>query len=98
MTAIRVMKAVVLLKYTQKSIAEISAECGYVDSSHFIKTTNKIFGSPPHRLRKEMIEISQRYKDQKIASEKLHKWESTLDSETRLEHFKISLGEDIIST
>ena len=48
MTAIRVMKAVVLLKYTQKSIAEISAECGYVDSSHFIKTTNKIFGSPPH--------------------------------------------------
>lgn len=31
-TAIRVMKAVVLLKYTQKSIAEISAECGYVDS------------------------------------------------------------------
>lgn len=73
-------------------MAEIAEECGYVDNSHFTKTMIKLYGSPPHKLRAEMIEVRFADIESQKLSDQLHSWESTLDSETRHEHFLNSLG------
>ncbi len=91
-TAVRAMEAIKLLKYSTKSIAEVGDECGYADNSHFTKTFIKLFGTPPHRLRREMIEVARKKEQESTLPEDLHGWESTLDKETRREHRLISLG------
>ena len=77
-------------------MAEIAEECGYADNSHFTKAITAIYHSPPHILRREMIELSRLDIKSQILSEQLHGWESNLDSETKREHFNIALGKSDI--
>ena len=52
MTHVRVSKARRLLKNTALDISDIAAECGFFDSSHFIRTYKKKLGITPNRDRK----------------------------------------------
>ena len=51
-THVRVSKAQRLLKNTALDISDIAAECGFFDSSHFIRTYKKKLGKTPNRDRK----------------------------------------------
>lgn len=50
-TNLRFIKAKKLLK-NRKELADISAECGFFDQSHFIKTFKQYFGITPDKYRK----------------------------------------------
>ena len=50
-THVRVSKARRLLKNTTLDISDIAAECGFFDSSHFIRTYKKKLGITPNRDR-----------------------------------------------
>jgi len=93
---VRAMEAVKLLKYSTKSMAEISDECGYADNSHFTKTFIKLFGSPPHTLRREMIEIAREKERLPEFLSDPHGWESSLDPEIRRAHRLTALGLEYI--
>lgn len=90
--ATRAMEAQKLLKYTNKSMSEIAEECGYTDNPHFTRTFIKLFGSSPLNLRREMIELANAELEDNLLAEKLHNWESHLNSETLKSHFSASLG------
>ena len=53
-TSLRMQKAYTLLKVTDKSIAEIAAECGFFDSSHLAQVCREIYGVSPLSLRKQI--------------------------------------------
>ncbi len=50
-TRIKLGKAVRLLKSTEKSIKEISWECGYDDPNYFIRVFRTAYGMPPQQYR-----------------------------------------------
>lgn len=52
-THVRVARARRLLKNTALDISDIAAECGFFDSSHFIRTYKKKLGVTPNRDRGE---------------------------------------------
>lgn len=52
-THVRVARARRLLKNTSLDIADIAAECGFFDSSHFIRTYKKKLGVTPSRDRSD---------------------------------------------
>ena len=91
-TATRAMEAEKLLKYTTKSMSEIAEECGYAGNSHFTRTFIKLFGSPPLNCRRDMIKLANEKLEENLLAEKLHNWESHLNSETLKGHFSASLG------
>jgi transcriptional regulator GlxA family with amidase domain len=41
-----------LLKHTRRSIAEVSAECGFADNAHFSRHFRKLFGYQPSQISK----------------------------------------------
>jgi AraC family transcriptional regulator len=41
------------MKNTDRSMADIAAECGFFDQSHFTKTFRALEGSPPLRYRRK---------------------------------------------
>ena len=94
--AIRAMKAVNLLKFTNKSVSEIADECGYSNNSHLTRTFLKLFGAAPLKLRREMIADARRKESINPNSLYPHTWESHLDPETIKSHRLISLGKSDI--
>ena len=48
---IRVTKAADMLLIADKSITEVSADCGFYDSSHFIRCFKEIIGITPQQYR-----------------------------------------------
>lgn len=59
--AVRLHKAIYSLRYSQKSIAEISKECGYASASHFINECREVYNSSPKMLKSEMIKFDRTY-------------------------------------
>jgi two-component system response regulator YesN len=51
-TRLRIDYARHLLKTTERSMADISSECGFFDQSHFTKTFKSVEGVPPLRYRR----------------------------------------------
>ena len=47
----RIDYAIYLMKNTDRSMADIAAECGFFDQSHFSKTFRTLEGTPPLRYR-----------------------------------------------
>ena len=47
----RIDYAIYLMKNTARSMADIAAECGFFDQSHFSKTFRALEGTPPLRYR-----------------------------------------------
>ena len=47
----RIDYAIYLMKYTDRSMADIATECGFFDQSHFSKTFRALEGMPPLRYR-----------------------------------------------
>ena len=54
---LRLKKAREMLKNSQKSIAEISQDCGFFDSSHFIRTFKEMFNCTPTEYQSEHSSI-----------------------------------------
>jgi two-component system response regulator YesN len=50
---LRIDYAIYLMKNTDRSMADIAAECGFFDQSHFTKTFRALEGSPPLRYRRK---------------------------------------------
>ena len=48
----RIDYAIYLMKNTDRSMADIAAECGFFDQSHFTKTFRALEGTPPLRYRR----------------------------------------------
>lgn len=59
LNSVRIENAKKLLVATDKSITEIGTECGFENSSYFIKMFRKTVGTTPNRYRKLTREISQ---------------------------------------
>ncbi len=91
----RLMKAIELLRYTRKSIDEISDELGFSSNAHFTRECIKLFTLPPLKLRREMME---RTRDEAI-SQNIEKrsghWADIRSSDLINEHYKISIGKEI---
>jgi AraC family transcriptional regulator len=51
----RALKARELLEHTDRTIAEISATCGYANQSHLCRSFLRQFGKSPSRARREVI-------------------------------------------
>ena len=49
----RALKAQNLLKHSDKTLAEISAECGYANQSHFCRVFLRYFGKNPSIARRQ---------------------------------------------
>lgn len=91
-TQIRLMKAVELLRYTKKSIAEIASEVGFSSNAHFTKECIKMFRLPPQPLRREMAELTRMHKDEITKWDMENAWANIRPTELRLEHFNNSIG------
>lgn len=91
-TQIRLMKAVELLRYTKKSIAEISEEVGFSSNAHFTKECIKMFHLPPQPLRREMAKLTRMHKSEIEKWDIENAWANIRPAELRLEHFNNSIG------
>ena len=67
--AARMNNAVTLLKRTNKSLDEISAECGFYDRTHFIKLFKSYFGVTPTAWRSDFLEWKEKNEEYVIAQE-----------------------------
>ncbi len=94
-TQIRLMKAVNLLRYTRKSIAEIADEVGFSSNAHFTKECIKMFTIPPQPLRREMAERTRMHQDEVARWDAETAWSHIRPAELRLEHFNNSIGKKI---
>ena len=54
LTELRIKKATEMLEKTNRSITEISQDCGFFDSAHFSHIFYKIKGVPPSSIRKNL--------------------------------------------
>lgn len=94
-TQIRLMKAVELMRYTRKSIAEIAIEVGFSSNAHFTKECIKIFHLPPQSLRREMANRTRLRKDEIEKFDTETAWSYVRSAEVRQEHFNNSIGKKI---
>lgn len=92
-TQIRLMKAVNLMRYTSKSIAEIATEAGFSSNPHFTKECIKMFFLPPSPLRREMAKKTRLRQDEQKRLDDESAWAFIRPSEIRNEHFKNAIGE-----
>ena len=91
----RLMKAIELLRFTRKSISEISNELGFSSNAHFTKECIKLFTLPPLKLRREMMK---RTRSEAIAAKSEKRsahWADIRSRDLMNEHYKTSIGEDI---
>ncbi len=58
LNSVRIENAKKQLVSTDKNITEIGVECGYEDSSYFIKMFRKAVGTTPYKYRKLAREIT----------------------------------------
>ena len=91
-TQIRLMKAVELLRYTRKGIAEIAEDVGFSSNAHFTKECIKMFHLPPQPLRREMAERTRMHKSEIEKWDIENAWANIRPAELRLEHFNNSIG------
>ena len=89
----RLMKAVDLMRFSRKSMAEIADESGFSSNAHFSKACSDVFGVSPKELKRAMIEVARKEADMLIQGDKDAEWARTLPAETVKEHRKNSLGE-----
>ena len=88
----RLMKAIELLRYTRKSINEISDELGFSSNAHFTRECIKLFVLPPLKLRREMIE---RTHSEATTEKRSSHWADIRSRELMNEHYKASIGKEI---
>ena len=90
-TSLRMQNAYTLLKITDKSIAEIAAECGFFDSSHLAQVCREIYGVSPLSLRKQIGSWMREYGEEIFrASVKSMMW-APLYNEQMFEEHQISM-------
>ena len=93
--ACRLMKAIELLRFTRKSISEISNELGFSSNAHFTKECIKLFDLPPLKLRREMIKRTRDGEISKKSEKRSLHWADIRSRDLMNEHYKISIGKDI---
>ena len=91
----RLMKAIELLRYTRKSINEISDELGFSSNAHFTKECIKLFALPPLKLRREMMERTRSEEISKNREKRDTHWADIRSRDLMNEHYKISVGKEI---
>ena len=90
-TSLRMQNAYTLLKVTDKSIAEIAAECGFFDSSHLAQVCREIYGMSPLAIRRQHGKWIREHGDEIFrASVKSMAW-APLYTEQMFEEHQISL-------
>lgn len=90
-TSLRMQNAYTLLRITDKSIAEIAAECGFFDSSHFAQVCRETYGMSPLAIRKKISKWQREIGDEIFrASVKSMAW-APLYTEQMFEEHQISL-------
>lgn len=90
LVSVRMAKAVDLLRYTNKSIAEISDECGFSNNGHFTNVCTELFSMSPLALRRYFREWAkkhgQRMYEKSLNASWLYNWsEDELAEIKRLE-------------
>ncbi len=91
---IRLAKAITEMRYSRKSIAEISDELGFSSQAHFTKVFISAFSIPPLAFRKKMIELERKNKENRAQRDNDTGWAYIRSAELRREHYMASIGED----
>ena len=94
LTRLRMAKAISLMRFSRKTIAEISDECGYANNSHFTRTCIEIFSVPPQVLRQQLVTWARGCEHVYMNQRRENSWAQILDSETIEDHRRIMLGID----
>lgn len=91
----RLSKALELLRFSRKSISEISNELGFSGNAHFTKEFIKQFTLPPLKLRREMMERTRNEEMTQNRERRSFQWSDIRSRDLMNEHYKISIGKDI---
>lgn len=90
----RLTKALTELRYTRKSIAQISVELGFSSQAHFTKAFISAYSIPPLSFRREMIELSRKEKEPLEPRDNYAEWTPIRSAEVRGKHYAAVIGED----
>lgn len=90
----RLVKGLELLRFSRKSIEEISHELGFSSNAHFTKECIKLFLLSPLKLRREMMERTRSEAISKNIDKRSTHWSDIRSRDLMNEHYKISIGKD----
>ena len=86
--SLRMQNAVRQIRFTEKSISEIAAECGFYDSSHFSRQCAAFYGVSPVKLRRELSQWTREYGDALFKDAvRSTSWAVTYDEEDFSRHY-----------
>ena len=90
----RLMKAIELLRFTRKSISEISDELGFSSNAHFTKECTKLFVLSPLKLRREMMKRARIEAAAAKREKRIEHWADIRSRDLMNEHYKASIGKE----